>query len=254
MEYILDSDRSAVCRRLEAMLSSIGARNASRTLARCREEDRRRDGGTVLTERAALKRDLCRVVSRERIISSPDELLVYGYDGAWLDSPPVAVVSPVTVDEVAAVVKLADRLRLPVVPRGGGSGLAGGAVGQGGLILKLTMMDRILEIDPASRVACVEPGVINARFQAEVEAIARRYDLLIPLFGHIGDGNLHPNILCDLRDDAEMARVVTAAEDIFAAALLVGGTLSGEHGIGLLKRQFLQTAIAEDVLDLSRRL
>ncbi len=98
---------------------------------------------------------------------------------------------------------------------------------------------------PRSRI----PEVVR-----EVEAIARRHDLLIPLFGHIGDGNLHPNILCDLRDEAEMERVVQAAEEIFAVALRVGGTLSGEHGIGLLKRGFLPMAIGNSALDLSREL
>jgi glycolate oxidase len=96
---------------------------------------------------------------------------------------------------------------------------------------------------PRSRI----PEVVR-----EVEAIARRHDLLIPLFGHIGDGNLHPNILCDLRDEGEMARVVRAAAEIFAVALRVGGTLSGEHGIGLLKREFLPTAIGPVALELSR--
>src|SRR3990172_7955347 len=61
-----------------------------------------------------------------------------------------------------------------------------------------------------------------------IQEIAARHQLLIPLFGHIGDGNLHPNILCDLRDREEMGRVVEAARDIFAVAVGVGGTLSGE--------------------------
>ncbi|MGP6155973.1 MAG: FAD-binding oxidoreductase [Vulcanimicrobiaceae bacterium] len=65
-----------------------------------------------------------------------------------------------------------------------------------------------------------------------VREIARRHELLIPLFGHAGDGNLHPSILCDRRDRAEMGRVRLAAHEIFAAAVALGGTLSGEHGIG----------------------
>ena len=87
-----------------------------------------------------------------------------------------------------------------------------------------------------------------------VVAIAREHDLLIPLFGHIGDGNLHPNILCDLRDQAEMARVAAAAEAIFAAALALGGTLSGEHGIGLLKREFLPQSLDPVALALMRQI
>ncbi|HYF92345.1 MAG TPA: FAD-linked oxidase C-terminal domain-containing protein [Symbiobacteriaceae bacterium] len=78
------------------------------------------------------------------------------------------------------------------------------------------------------------PAMVRA-----VRAIAARLDLVIPLFGHIGDGNLHPNILCDRRNAEEMERVYQAAEQIFQAAIGLGGTLSGEHGIGLLKKRYL---------------
>lgn len=74
---------------------------------------------------------------------------------------------------------------------------------------------------------------------AEVRQIAERYNLPIPVFGHAGDGNLHPNILFDLRDPGEVERVEWAARDIFRAAIRLGGTLSGEHGVGTLKREFL---------------
>jgi len=77
----------------------------------------------------------------------------------------------------------------------------------------------------------------------KVTEIAARNRLPIPLFGHIGDGNLHPNILCDLRDPEEMARVQAAARQILEAAVALGGTLSGEHGIGTLKRQFLSESL-----------
>ncbi len=87
-----------------------------------------------------------------------------------------------------------------------------------------------------------------------IREISARHDLLIPVFGHAGDGNLHPNILCDRRDEAEMARVRLAAREIFEAALALGGTLSGEHGIGLLKKQFLELDLGPDVLRLMRRI
>src|SRR5205085_11260394 len=77
----------------------------------------------------------------------------------------------------------------------------------------------------------------------KVTGIAERHRLLIPLFGHIGDGNLHPNILCDLRDPDEMQRVQAAAREIFEAAVALGGTLSGEHGIGTLKREYLHAGL-----------
>ena len=73
-----------------------------------------------------------------------------------------------------------------------------------------------------------------------VNEIAKRNNLLIGTFGHAGDGNLHPTIICDVRDKDEMARVDRAIEEIFDAALKLGGTLSGEHGIGLAKKRFMK--------------
>jgi len=87
---------------------------------------------------------------------------------------------------------------------------------------------------------------------AEIGEIARRYELPIPVFGHAGDGNLHPNILFDLRDPAEVGKVELAARDIFRAALRLGGTLSGEHGIGTLKREFMEEAHGATAVALAR--
>jgi glycolate oxidase len=87
-----------------------------------------------------------------------------------------------------------------------------------------------------------------------VRDIAARNELLIPLFGHAGDGNLHPNLLCDRNDRAEMARVRVAAREIFEAAVALGGTLSGEHGIGLLKKQFMELDLGPEALALMRRI
>ncbi|MFI5267374.1 MAG: FAD-binding oxidoreductase [Chloroflexota bacterium] len=87
---------------------------------------------------------------------------------------------------------------------------------------------------------------------AEVGEIARRYELPIPVFGHAGDGNLHPNILFDLRSSEEVRRVELAARDIFRAAIRLGGTLSGEHGIGTLKRQFMEEAQGSVAVELGR--
>ncbi|MBC5810804.1 MAG: FAD-binding protein [Candidatus Eremiobacteraeota bacterium] len=87
-----------------------------------------------------------------------------------------------------------------------------------------------------------------------VNEIAERNRLTIPIFGHAGDGNLHPNILCDRANPEEMARVKTAAREIFEAAVALGGTLSGEHGIGLLKKQFMELDVGSDALALMRRI
>jgi glycolate oxidase len=421
---------------------------------------------------------------------SVEDLAVFGYDGTWALHRPDAVVSPLTAEEVAAVVKVARTHDAPVVPRGGGTGLAGGSVPvQGGIVVNTTMMNRVLELDGPNMVAVVQPGVVNADLQAQVERIglfyppdpqslrqctiggnvattaggprclkygttkdyvlglqvvlaggriirtggrmlkvqtgynltqlfvgsegtlgiitevtlrlipkprykgtvmavfnrlddaaesvnkvllagilplalemmdnacirsveayksfglpldaetvllidqdgndnrvvqeeldeiarlaregrasevrqaatpaeadalwqarravspaisrlrpnklgedisvpraqipamvrkvteiAARNRLAIPMFGHIGDGNLHPNILCDLRDQEEMARVQAAAREIFEAAVALGGTLSGEHGIGTLKREFLSRSLDATQVEMMQRI
>ena len=84
--------------------------------------------------------------------------------------------------------------------------------------------------------------------------IARKYDLTLGTFGHAGDGNLHPTILCDKNDKDEMARMHKAVDEIFAAALGFGGTLSGEHGIGMAKMKYLKDEIGVSGVELMRSL
>jgi glycolate oxidase len=84
----------------------------------------------------------------------------------------------------------------------------------------------------------------------EIQRISKEFDLPIVIFGHAGDGNLHPNILTDRRDHKEMERVEQAIAAIFEAAVRLGGTLSGEHGIGLSKRPFLRMALSPETIRL----
>jgi glycolate oxidase len=89
---------------------------------------------------------------------------------------------------------------------------------------------------------------------AAIESIAARHQLTIATVGHAGDGNLHPTVLVD-PDDAElMARAHTAVAEIFRAAIDLGGTLSGEHGVGSAKAPYLGWALGEGGLDLTRRI
>ncbi len=430
--------------------------------------------------------ELTRILPPERVTNDPTELTVYGYDGTWLERRPDVAVSVVSAEEVAGVLRWASQHQIPVVPRGAGSGLAGGSVPiSGGIVLNTTLMTRIKSIDRRTMRAVVEPGVVNADLQAAVEreglfyppdpaslrqstiggnvatgasgprclkyggtreyvvglevviptgeiihtdatggnpfdltrlfigsegtlgvitditlrliskppalgtvmatfasldqasaavdailgagveplalemmdqttlkcvemhlksglpldvaamllievdgdndsvsdqlamvvkqcgasgavevrpagddaeaqelwkirrstsssfgrmypnklgedisvprsaipemvrriqGIAQEYRLDIPLFGHIGDGNLHPNVLCDLRDSAQMERVVEAAQEIFISAIELGGTLSGEHGIGLLKREFVRMSLDPELVDLMQEI
>ncbi|MGE5673996.1 MAG: FAD-binding oxidoreductase [Mycobacterium leprae] len=87
-----------------------------------------------------------------------------------------------------------------------------------------------------------------------VQRIADEYQLPIVIFGHAGDGNLHPNILTDRRDKQEMVRVEQAIAAIFAAATDLGGTLSGEHGIGLTKKPFLSLDLPPEAIRLMQDL
>ncbi len=84
----------------------------------------------------------------------------------------------------------------------------------------------------------------------EIQRISREQDLPIAIFGHAGDGNLHPNILADRRDPVEMVRVEHAIAAIFEASVRLGGTLSGEHGIGLSKQPFLHMALSPQAVAL----
>jgi len=78
-----------------------------------------------------------------------------------------------------------------------------------------------------------------------VNEIAKKYNIRIGNFGHAGDGNLHPTILTDERDKEEFARVEKAVEEIFDLALNLGGTISGEHGIGSAKARFMPKEVGE---------
>jgi len=78
-----------------------------------------------------------------------------------------------------------------------------------------------------------------------IRKIAGKYNLTIAVYGHAGDGNIHPSVLCDLSKPGEEKRVHEAIDEIFTAALSVGGTLSGEHGIGITKRPHITKALGE---------
>jgi glycolate oxidase len=109
------------------------------------------------------------IVGERNVLTSPEELLCYSYDSTVLQHLPEVVALPKTTDEVAASVELANRERIPIVPRGAGTNLAGGTIPiQGGIVLSLTRMTQILEIDTVNVVAVVQPGVVTGRLQAEV--------------------------------------------------------------------------------------
>ncbi len=85
-----------------------------------------------------------------------------------------------------------------------------------------------------------------------INEIARKYDVSIATFGHAGDGNLHPTATTDARDSEEVHRVEQAFEEIFEAAIELGGTITGEHGVGLVKAPFLEWKVGSAGIELMK--
>src|SRR5437588_238904 len=355
--------------------------------------------------------ELQKLVGRPHVIHDLHDLTVFERDGSSSGALPDAVVLPADRDQVVRVMSLAARHGIPVVPRGAGTGLSGGAVTlKGGIALQLSRMRKILEIDQEARTAVVEPGVVNADLQQAVgrrglfyapdpssqkactiggnaaensggphclyygvttnhviglevvfadgstawlggdapdrvgldllgvmvgsegtlgtitqvkvrllplpesvvtlmaafptietashavsdvighgivpaalemmdqvtigaveahyragypvdagavllvdveglDEIGEHYRLPVANVFHAGDGNLHPNILFDLRDQGIMSQVEKAGEEMLHAVVELGGTLSGEHGIGIEKNAFMPWIYGPDDLD-----
>ena len=107
--------------------------------------------------------ELRSILGPRGVVSDPDALMTYDADGCVMDvGEPHVVIVPTETAQVAAAVELAARYGVPVVPRGAGTGLSGGATPmQGGLVISTARMDRILEVDPRNNRVLVQPGVIN---------------------------------------------------------------------------------------------
>ena len=86
----------------------------------------------------------------------------------------------------------------------------------------------------------------------KVEGISKKYDVKIPCFGHTGDGNVHTNVMVDGNDKAKLKAGHEAIIDVFKATVELGGTLSGEHGIGLSKAPFMNLAFSDAEMELFR--
>src|SRR5512145_668326 len=109
-----------------------------------------------------LVKELEAIVGKENILTSPESLKAYSYDGTtnWIHEPDV-VVFPTTAVEVSRIVTIANREKIPLTPRGGGTNVSGGSVPiRGGIVLCTTKMNRILKIDKENLTATVEPGVV----------------------------------------------------------------------------------------------
>jgi glycolate oxidase len=88
----------------------------------------------------------------------------------------------------------------------------------------------------------------------QLKDLSARVGLPIVIFGHAGDGNLHPNILFDRRDPEQWQKVEQMVTEEFEIALRLGGTLSGEHGVGALKRPYMQQALGNVSIEIQKRI
>ncbi len=119
---------------------------------------------------ARLLHDLNKLLGAARVLHSPEDMLLYEYDGSVEIARPDCVVFPRTTAEVVGLMELANRHQTPIVGRGAGTGLSGGALARkGGILAVFSRMNRILDIDIENQRATVQPGVVNSDLSAAVE-------------------------------------------------------------------------------------
>lgn len=283
--------------------------------------------------RTTFASDLTEVLSGGSVVTDADAMDAYRRDAApWVEpGAPAAVAFATSTADVVSTLRTASRHNVPVVARGAGSGLSGGAAAiEGCLVLCLERMDSILEIDAADRTATVQPGVINS----EISEAAREFGLFYPpdpaskTFSTIGgniatnagglccveygvtrdyvlglevvladgtrietgrrttkgrswprshepagriggnargrhggatpptrrarSGGQHPTIIIDRGAGDSRSAARDAFEDIMAVAIELGGTITGEHGVGVLKNSQLRRELAPEVLEVHR--
>lgn len=136
------------------------------------------------------------ILGKKYVLYTPEDLAVYSYDATFAEGSPELVVLPANTEQVSRVVKLAAGARIPIVPRGMGSGMAAGSVPMvaGGMVVSLTRMNHILEIDTENATVLTEAGVITADLQAAVEAIGLFYP---PDPSSIRHSTIGGNIACN---------------------------------------------------------
>ncbi|MCP4343741.1 MAG: FAD-binding protein [Desulfobulbaceae bacterium] len=116
------------------------------------------------------------IVGKENVSTAVTDKITHSYDATQEKHLPDVVVYAGTTEEVSQVVKLANRWEVPILPRGAGSGFTGGTLPiRGGIVLVLTKMDRIIDIDTENLIAEVEPGVVTAELQRQVEKLGLFY-------------------------------------------------------------------------------
>ncbi len=203
-------------------------------------------------------KELAKLVGRENVLFGKKDLLAYSYDATSLEGMPEVIVFPLSTAQISSVMKAAYREKIPVVPRGAGTNLSGGTIPvKGGVILELSRMNRILEIDTANRRAVVEPGVVNLDLQNVLAPLGFMFppdpasQKSSTLGGNVGENAGGPHCLrygvtskyvCGMEivlADGEVIDIGGSVEDIPGYDLR--GLLIGSEGIlGIATRLVLQ--------------
>ncbi len=119
---------------------------------------------------------LTQIVGKQHVSTEKADLICYSYDATQKQFLPEVVVHPGSAEEISRIMQLANAEKIPVFPRGAGSGFTGGSLPtSGGIVLVTTRLDRILEIDEENLVATVEPGLVTEQFQQAVEKVGLFY-------------------------------------------------------------------------------
>ena len=119
---------------------------------------------------------LRQIVGKDQVSTEKADLICYSYDATQQKFMPDVVVHPQTSEQISRIMRLANTEKVPVFPRGAGSGFTGGSLPtKGGIVLTTERMDKILEIDEENLVAVVQPGVVTEQFQIAVEKVGLFY-------------------------------------------------------------------------------
>jgi glycolate dehydrogenase FAD-linked subunit len=156
----------------------------------------------AVAEQTTLVEELLRLLPAEQVLWRDYDLMLYEYDGSIDKHRPLAVVFPLSSQQVSDVVRTCNRLSVPYTARGAGTGLSGGAIpARGGVLISLARMTRILEIDVENMRAIVEPGVVNLRLGQATAAFGLTYvpdpssQKACTIGGNVGENSGGPHTL-----------------------------------------------------------
>jgi len=205
-----------------------------------------------------LLKALVKAVGREDVLASLPDLIAYSYDATGKRSLPDVIVFPNSTAEISAIMKIAHREHVPVIARGAGTNLTGGTItSQGGIVLELSRLNRIVDIDADRRRAVVEPGVVNLDLQNALQPLGFMYapdpasQKSCTLGGNAGEDAGGPrclkygvtsNHICELElvlADGQVVQVGTANDESYGYDLL-GPVVGSEGTLGVITKLVLR--------------